>query len=121
MRGFPKNLNTKHDYDYIRANFPMEQWIPEYQILLDSRFVWLPTGELAGEAEGINDATHKVEIEQETTESPAKYIQYELSENSNAKIFRLGFTVAEVEGILTAAQPVTTSESAEATGYTPGL
>ncbi|MBQ3569550.1 MAG: hypothetical protein IJA20_02630 [Methanocorpusculum sp.] len=121
MKGFPKNLNTKHDYEYIRANFPVEQWAPEYQMLLDSRFMWLPTGVLESEAEGIVDATHKVEVEQESAEAPAKYIQYELLENEKAKIFRLGFSVEEVESILTSVPTVPTSDVAEETGYMPGL
>lgn len=121
MKGFPKNLNTKHDYDYIRANFSPEMWIPEYEMLLAARTVWLPTGEIASEAEGVVDATHKVEVEQQSDKDEIKYIQYELKENPDAKIFRLGYSVAEVESILTAAKSVPTSAETEATGYTPGL
>lgn len=28
MVGFPKHLNTKEDYMYIKENFPTEQWKP---------------------------------------------------------------------------------------------
>lgn len=121
MKGFPKNLNTKHDYDYVRANFPPEMWIPEYEMLLASRTVWLPTGEVVNEAAGIVDATHKVEIEQQSEKDEIKYVQYELKENPDAKIFRLGFSVEEVESILTAAKVMTTSVAEEETGYVPGL
>ena len=36
MRGYPKNLNTKKDYEYVRANFPAEEWKPDWQKLLDT-------------------------------------------------------------------------------------
>ena len=30
MKGIPTHLNTKFDYEYIRKNFPKEQYIPFY-------------------------------------------------------------------------------------------
>lgn len=135
MKGFPKTLNTKADYEYARSNFALSEWLPLFEGLLSSRFVWLPTGEVASVEAGVTDITHKVVEEipsgSEDSSEEKKFTQYELVENPAAKIFRLGYTVSEVEEIvtavggqvyvLTAEQPVITSDSAEATGYTPGL
>lgn len=101
MKGLPKTLNSKQDYLYARDNLPADYWRPEFQHLLDSRFCWYFVENLPIGKEGINDDTHKVVEnhgigEQEET----IYAQYELRENPNAKIFRIGFTVAEVEEIL---------------------
>ena len=40
MKGIPKHLNTKFDYEYIRKNFPKEQYIPFFEDLLKSRTAW---------------------------------------------------------------------------------
>jgi len=86
MRGFPKHLNTRFDYEYVKNEFPASQWKPAWQGLLDTRFSWLP-------------ATGK-----ETAETPLRDVEADGQvvgqeawvEDPNAKIFRLGFTVAEV-------------------------
>lgn len=109
MRGYPKNLNSKEDYEFVRANFPAEQWLPDWQNLLESRFVWLPTGPVESEEAGIVDDTHKV-VASETEEGKTEYTQYELSENRRAKIFRIGFTVEEVEQAIASAASYVPSE-----------
>ena len=40
MQGFPKTLNTREDYEYVRLNFAKELWAPEFQALLDSNYGW---------------------------------------------------------------------------------
>ena len=113
MRGFPKNLNTKFDYEYVKENFPAELWVPEFQALLDSARDWFFVREVASEAAGITDATHKV-IENtvttginETTGEPITtitYAQYEFKTNPTAKIFRIGYTENEVKAIIASAK-----------------
>lgn len=98
MRGFPKTLSSKEDYLYVKDNFSVEEWKPEWQKLLDNHQVWMPTGEVASEAAGVTDATHKVEKMEE--DGKVTFMQYELQDNPEAKIYRLGFTVAEVEAAL---------------------
>lgn len=103
MKGLPKTLNDKHDYLYAKDNFPEDYWRPEFQHLLDSRFCWYFVENLSRADSGITDDTHKV-VENHSTgeQEETTYAQYELRENPNAKIFRIGFTVAEVEEILSA-------------------
>lgn len=101
MKGFPNTLSSKEDYEYIRANFPAEQWKPHWQDLLDSRMDWFWVENLPVGKEGIVDDTHKVEVSEKIGEDEETvYMQYELLENPMAKIFRIGFTVAEVEEAL---------------------
>lgn len=105
MVGFPKHLNTKQDYLYIKEHFPEEQWLPEFQRLLDDRMAWESVKQLAdsggklGKAEeGITDDIHKVVTVE--TDGKIERFQYELREDSRCKLYRLGFTVAEVEEIV---------------------
>ncbi|MBW2598539.1 MAG: hypothetical protein JRC60_00200 [Deltaproteobacteria bacterium] len=96
MKGFPKTLSTKEDYLYCKAHFPKERWQPEFQQLLDERFDWLNTGKLKADETGLDDKTHRVvNVEDEREKTVEKY-QQEYGEDSNAKLFRLGFTVDEV-------------------------
>ena len=39
MKGYPKNLNTKFDYLYVKENFKRELWEKDFQNLLDTRMV----------------------------------------------------------------------------------
>lgn len=101
MVGFPKWLNTKEDFLYIREHFPREQWEPVFQALLDERMAWLNVGRLKNEADGIADKAHKVFIvggEEDGT--PVQYYQYEYKEDENCRLFRLGFKADEVQQLL---------------------
>ena len=99
MVGYPKFLNTKEDYEFVRANFPKEQWESDFKALLDERYEWFNLGEIEGE--GVTDDTHKVVEDKRDDETVVRY-QYEYKENENARIYRLGYTVEEVENILNA-------------------
>ncbi|DAB04733.1 TPA: hypothetical protein CPT89_00985 [Candidatus Gastranaerophilales bacterium HUM_11] len=92
MRGFPKHLNSKQDYLNCLQDYPAETKAALKQ-LLNNRFMWFDTAILDESQEGITDETHRV------IESDDVKIQQELKEDSNARLFRLGFTVAEVEGL----------------------
>jgi hypothetical protein len=101
MIGFPRWCNTKEDFIYIREHFPREQWAPQFQALLDARMAWLNVSQLASEVEGITDDTHKVvTVGGEKDGTPVQYYQYEYREDKNCRLFQLGFTVEEVEGLL---------------------
>lgn len=89
------NLNTKQDYlNYLTVQ--PEATKKELQLLLNTRFVWKTTAILAAGAAGITDDTHRV-----VGEEPERHQQIYV-EDENAKIFRIGFTVAEVEEIINA-------------------
>lgn len=92
MVGFPENLNTKEDYEYIRKNFPKEQWQPAFQNLLDTMHAWFNVGEITGD--GLTDDTHKIAVDEQHN---VRY-QYEYKADTNCKLLRLGYTEDEVKG-----------------------
>lgn len=102
MNGYPKHLNTKEDYLYVKENFPKEQWRQDWQDLLDSRNDWFYERDLAENEEGITDETHKVvagEYEEEG-EKKTKNMQYVLKENPTCIMNQLGITEEEVKEAL---------------------
>lgn len=102
MRGFPKHLNTKEDYLFVKDNFDRELWLPEFQALLDTMRDWVFIRQLEKESDGIVDETHKVVTQFPIVNdgSPVTYAQYELQVIPTAPIFELGFSVQEVESIV---------------------
>ena len=107
MKGYPHHLNTKADYMYVHANFPREQWLPDFQALLDSTHDWFFEKHLDAKEDGLEDSTHKVvENKSEELDKEGKpiekvtYSQYELKENPLCKLNLIGFTVDEVLEII---------------------
>ena len=99
MRGYPKNLNSKQDYQYVLENFDKQQWKPSFQSLLDNRFCWYFERYLKDD-ETI-EQTENIQINQpQKDDVDQKRSLYIKRENPNAKIFQLGFTVDEVQQIL---------------------
>ena len=94
MVGSPKYLNTRFDYEYVKDNF--DNWREYWQELYDSRKIWANV-ELVGD--GIEDETHRLIHSQDEQGNPLT-IQQELQVDSNAKLFRIGFTEAEVAAAL---------------------
>jgi len=100
MRRFPQVLSTKEDYMNC-----MEAWPGETKAALRSlwadRFAWREAGELAEGDDGIEDASHMV-VTKEGSEGaglPVR-VQIELVTDPNARVYRMGFTDKEVEGLL---------------------
>ena len=101
MKNFPKHLNSKADYEYIRKYFPREQWEPKWRALLENTKQWFFTHELPSEEAGITDATHKIVVSQPQQEGEAtKYLQYELRDDPSCDLYRLGFTADYVTRVL---------------------
>ena len=98
MKGFPKHLNSKADYEYIRSNFDESQWKPCWQELLDNKYQWFSTGNVEN-GKGVTDATHKVEASKDIDGNDV-YTQYEYRENPLCDMNRLGFTEDEVKAAL---------------------
>lgn len=94
MVGYPKYLNTKDDYEFVRENFPKEKWIGAFQSLLETRLEWFNEGEILND--GITDDTHKVVVDDQTG---AKY-QYVYKENPNCRMKQLGYTEDEINAAL---------------------
>lgn len=89
MKGIPKFFNTKQDYLNCLTDYESETK-ENLKKLLDSRFSWFDTSVLSDSTKGLNDDTHRVVGD----------MQQELKEDPNARIFKLGFTVAEVEELI---------------------
>lgn len=129
MKGFPKHLNSKADYYYIKKNFPKKQWVRYWQDLLENRYADFNTGQKSyDKSELIEDDTHRiVEGEKETVKEtvPTKvmitdedgkekeitedkevetekqvYYQYEKRENPGSDFVRLRFTEEEVQSAI---------------------
>lgn len=94
MKGVPKYLNTKEDYDYVKANFPREVWEKFYRELLDTTHDWFFVKELAEDEEGVVDDKHKVE------ENEGIKYQFEYKLNPQCKLKSLGYTIKEIENLL---------------------
>ena len=94
MVGFPKFLNTKNDYEYIRKNFPDEEWEPVYQNLLDTMYAWFNVGVILDD--GITGDSHKVVIDEQNN----KRYQYEKRIDENCKLLKIGYTEEEVKAII---------------------
>lgn len=94
MRGYPKHLNTRTDYEFVRTHFPKAMWKDDFKVLLATEKEWYNLGEIEGT--GIEDDTHKVVVD----EKVEKKYQYEYRINPNAKIYRLGYTAEEIKDIL---------------------
>ena len=100
MRDYPKHLNTKQDYGYVIENFPREKWEKDLQALLETRWAWMPIGELADGEAGVFVAGEKAVAETENADGTVTRTQYEKKINPTAEIFKIGFTVVEVEELL---------------------
>lgn len=107
MRGFPKytDIATQYDVENLKLTFPKETK-KFLETLMDDRFIWVTTGELENKESGITDETHRViEVvenepgpsDDEATISVIHYAQQELQEDPNARIFRMGYTLEDVE------------------------
>jgi hypothetical protein len=98
MIGFPKHLNSKADYLYVKANFASDQWKPVWQSLLDDQQQWFNIGVITGP--GTTDTTRKVVTNPAMGDQAAVSYQYELQNDPNCTLLQLGFTVAEVQAAL---------------------
>ena len=103
MRGFPNYLASKQDYLNCMGDYP-EETKRALRYLLADRMIWEATKELSSKSKGKEDETHRVLVNEtkneETGETKEVYTQLELKEDSNARLFQLGFTVDEVKKLI---------------------
>ena len=94
MEGPARYLNTRYDYEYVKEH--QDNWREYFELLYSDRLIW-DNVELV--EDGVTDATHRLVQSQDEEGNPVM-IQQELLLDVNCKLFRLGFTVEEVEIIL---------------------
>lgn len=103
MQGYPKTLNTKEDFMYVKEHFPKSAWQQDFQDLLDTRYEWYDVEVVESPESGITDDTHRViPLEHEDSEGnkTTTYMQQEYRFNENCRMLRLGFTADELETAL---------------------
>lgn len=100
MKGFPKNLNSKEDYYYIKEHFEEFQWKPKWAALLSNRQNWFATKTLEAGDEGCTDDTHRVETHKDMLDNTEITVQYELKDDTSSDFFRFHFTEEEVNEAL---------------------
>jgi len=100
MRGFPKVLNSRQDYENIVSDFGYTEKVKRaYQGLLNTAEKYKFDKELAAESERTGPVPeYKVMTQEE--EGTEKIVQFKLVDNPNGKIFRLGFTIEEVQEVI---------------------
>ena len=84
-------MNTKQDYINLKDT---EKGQKALRDLLDLRYIWKSVTVLETKEQGLEDSTHRI------IDNDGDLIQQEYVEDDNAKIFRLGFTVEEVEELI---------------------
>jgi len=100
MRGFPKVLNSRQDYENVVSDFGYTEKVERaYQGLLNTAKKYEFDKELAAESDRTGpEPEYKVMTQEE--EGTEKIVQFKLVDNPNGKIFRLGFTVNEVQEVI---------------------
>ena len=100
MKGFPKTINNKQDITNLMAEYPTEAKA-YLQTVLDEKDQWLMTSKLEADDAGTTDTTHKVEELTDENDVVTERYQYELMEDPNGELYRLGYANAgEVEGVI---------------------
>jgi len=101
MNGYPKHINSKEDIMNIITDYPIETK-KFLEGLVESSSDWLVQSELKDSEVGIEDSTHKV-VENKTDDVVISRYQFEYREDSNAYLFKLGFTsLQEVKDMIKA-------------------
>lgn len=102
MKGFPKNLNSKQDYYFIKDNYPVEQWLPYWKDLIKTSYDWFYIRDVDEDENIENNDQYKV-IET-TQDNKTTRSLYQYKENPSCKIIRLGFDRQEVIEVIELAQ-----------------
>lgn len=103
MRGYPKFINSKSDYEYVLKHFPKYKSELDFQKLVEDYTKWTKVEKLAKEEDGLIDKIHKI-VEEENESKEKVYYQYEFKVDPNCKMVRLRFTLQEVEKIIQEAE-----------------
>lgn len=99
MRGFPKFLNSKEDYLYIKSEFSESEWKPEFQKLLDTTHGWF-FDHYVEDGETIVETDKLKVIEPQEIDQDQRKSVYVYKLNPDCKLLKLGFTIEECENYL---------------------
>ncbi|WP_273782996.1 hypothetical protein [Bartonella sp. ML69XJBT] len=104
MIDYPEHLNSKQDYLNM-LSFDKGETVRRLKSLLETRFYWVLVKELDDGEGGVEDESHRVYVSQDFPfdlegDFVEKRYQYELQESEYAPLFRLGFSVEEVEQLI---------------------
>ena len=99
MKDFPRWINTRQDVENLLESNP-EDTKAYLRRILDDRLIWVNVSELMADDPGVEDETHRVIDSAGEPGEAAVRFQQERVEDPNAWMFRLGFSVAEVTGLI---------------------
>lgn len=105
MHGIPNILQTKVDFERVRAmavagECPAAAAVRHFSGLLEARWAYEFSRELADEEQPDGEMPEYL-VTQTEDESVSKKVQHIRKEQPGAKLFLLGYTVADVEAIIT--------------------
>ena len=96
MRGFPKTLNSKKDYQNIIDDFGYGEEVKRaYQGLLNTSKKWQFDKLLDSKENADTGDNYKVMEDEERG-----LVQYKLVDNPEGKLFKIGFTIQEVQEVI---------------------
>lgn len=101
MKGFPRVLNSKEDYQNVVNDFGcIEKVKKAYQGLLNTAEHYVFDRELGtDESPDGQEPEYKV-MEEKQEDGSITRNQYKLVENPNGRIFKLGFTKMEIQEVI---------------------
>lgn len=99
MRGIPKWFNTIEDV-LNSMEVDKEATQAKLQEMLDGRMVWFPVGKIVGQSKGVESASAKVVPMKDEQTGEEYLMQYELREDENAWMFRIGLTVEKINELM---------------------
>ena len=104
MRGIPTIFGTRDDV-FNSLQEDAKETKKRLEELYAGRNIWVAKHKIT-EGSGLNDATHKTVMQNAVTHigdpEALELWQYELVEDPNAWIFKLGFTSDEIYALITA-------------------
>ena len=93
MIGYPRHLNTKADYEYVKKHYP-DKYEEEMQKLLKTKDNYFAVKTLEKGEIGVETETMKI-VEIENTDGIIERVQMELKPDPNSKFYKLGFSDEE--------------------------
>ena len=86
LSNYPRELNTREDYEFVRNNFPRKYWEEDYKRLLDDSFEDIPVAKVSilttkvedddgsGEEKEIHEITARKDFDVKTKKGKEKWI-----------------------------------------------